>query len=192
MLLVFLLYGIYVCIVSLKIFDNILLFTTIYLVIYFAIHLIVFIITGLKNNKLLEKFAEQLFQYKAPSKSNIISKGMYCGHMIQKKGGKLDFAAAILIESKLSLKELQTYYSHCVIKPIKKNKLNSLEIKVNVPNSLGIDYLIGEESIVLNLGNIKIENYYVVTIIDGDYRSAYDYRAYNYFIGGIVKKYKLF
>lgn len=73
-MLVFILYVLYVCILTLNIFDNIFLFTTVYLVIYLGIHLSACIITSLKNNKLLEKFAEQLFQYKVPLKSNIISK----------------------------------------------------------------------------------------------------------------------
>jgi hypothetical protein len=39
---------------------------------------------------------------------------------------------------------------------------------------------------------IKIQNYYIVTIVNGNYHSTYDYRAYDSFIGGIIKRYKLF
>jgi hypothetical protein len=144
----------------------------VFIIIVILIIISPFIITRQLNNISSSNYAKQLYNCPLPSKTSLIAKESDCGNL-GSAGNHMDFIAALLIQSNLSLDELESYYNNYAFKPAKTSSSKDHITK----NGAGVwhakEFLSSQEIRKKYFTNIQIKpNYYIVIIADYNYPTS--------------------
>lgn len=144
----------------------------------FMVMLILAIICPIRNNRVLESFSEQLYDYELPPYTTIVEKHELCGKLTGDKEN-MDFVAAVLLETDLEEAEIKGYYFKKMFKSAKENGgTPSIEIVKPKGALLQSHYLTNQDIYFESLEEISnLEHYIVIVLSDGGYKSWFDYRG---------------
>ncbi|MGE5404969.1 MAG: hypothetical protein ACM3PP_08515 [Candidatus Saccharibacteria bacterium] len=148
--------------------------------------------TMIRNNIILIGYADQLYSLPLPGDTKVISQSKSVGNL-GGNGNHLDFAAAMIVESRLSEKALLDYYGTKRIKSaneISGMKLDTVypdmpvshpdsEIEVIPMNQAGIGYMSTKIYYKVNKINSKVNRkLFIIQISDRHYAPGNDLRAH--------------
>lgn len=145
---------------------------------YLITNIIVILLVSKRNNILLNKFSEQLFSTVISNNQITVDYKTKYSNITSQEFNKLNYVAAIMINSKLSIDEIKLIYEAQNFNSVKKKEKNKPVITVHRPNTIGLktDYL----SVLINYdisNNTELSNKYIV-ILSEEVLSTYDYRIY--------------
>ena len=153
-----------------------------YITIIFVLYVLIPIIYDLYMNHAAKKFAEQLFEYPLPEDTYKLSEsynhwryGKYENdrfehrrYMVPKK-----YMASIIIKSKLTEKELMSYYCSAMFKKVHRSHSKGVSVSVEKPNCIGLA-INSENYISVCEYEIDLPDIYCVSIEDDGYISLYN------------------
>ncbi|WP_202707220.1 hypothetical protein [Sporosalibacterium faouarense] len=148
-------------------------------VIILVIIISLFFVSPIINNISLNNFAKQLNKDSLPRKTNLVDKDAVCGKL-NGNGNGMDFFACILIESELSLEELDKHYKVQEFNTARKSGRYNVRLDIIHANGymLKTEHLEHQDVYFESLKNIDdYSGYYVVIIYDGGYPTYFDLRG---------------
>lgn len=139
-----------------------------------------FLIIPLVNNVNLSKFEKQFSKHQLPPETTIVEKESILGKL-NGNGNGLDFLAAILVDSSLSVDELTSYYTKETFKNAKRSGEYPVITEVLPVTGAAVD------SVHLEHGSLTFDalkdiadysGYYFIILYDGGYGASFDLRGH--------------
>lgn len=145
---------------------------------YLITNIIVTLLVSKRNDTLLNNFSEQLFSALISNNKITVDHRIKYSNITSQKFNTLNYVAAIMISSKLSMDEIKSIYETQNFNSVKKRKKNKPVITIYRPNTIGLQT--DGTSILMNYNishNTELSDKYIV-ILSERVLATYDYRIY--------------
>lgn len=139
-----------------------------------------FIAVPLVNNVQLHKFTKQFSAHQLPAETKVLETKSVVGKL-NGNGNGLDFFAAVLVKSSLSVDKLTHYYEQEEFKNAKRsgNYPVVTEVLPVTGDSVDSEHLEHRRLVYQSLSQLKdYSGYYFVVLYDGGYDSGFDLRGH--------------
>ncbi len=145
---------------------------------YIITNIIVILLVSKRNNTLLNNFSEQLFSALVSNNKITVDYKTKYSNITSQEVNQLNYVAAIMISSKLSMDEIKLIYETQNFNSVTKRKKNKPIITIYRPNTIGLKT--DSSSILMYydiFNNTELSDKYIV-VLSEKVPATYDYRIY--------------